>query len=66
MLESSPWWYGCFQAQVQGFVLAHLNTYPMYDLLGYMKGPAQQIQICRISTTHGNSISKRSSCEDPV
>ena len=46
-LESSSWWYGCFQAQVQSFVLAHLNTYPMYDLLGYMKGPALQIQGCR-------------------
>jgi hypothetical protein len=48
VLENSPWWYGSWrigrltnlastQAQIQGFELAHLIIYPVYDLLEHVK-----------------------------
>jgi hypothetical protein len=49
------------QLQIQGFELAHLNIYSIYELLDFVKGLALQIQSCRISMTQGNNrISKRS------
>jgi hypothetical protein len=45
------------EAQIQGFELAHLNT---YELLEHMKGPVPQVQSYRISMTQGDSrMSKR-------
>jgi hypothetical protein len=41
------------QAQIQGFELAYLNIYHIYELLGHVKWPAPQIQSCRISMTTG-------------
>ena len=54
------------QAQIQGFVLAHYNIYPIYELLECRKEPVLQIQGCRISMIQGIRIPKRSPCEDPV
>ena len=43
------------QALIQGFVLAHPNIYPIYELLACVKGLVLQIQSCRISMTQGNN-----------
>jgi hypothetical protein len=42
------------QAQIQGFELAHLNIYPIYELLEHMKGLVLQIQSFMVSRTQGN------------
>jgi hypothetical protein len=69
MLESWPWWCGyraaggltnsaTTQAQTQCFELAHVNIYPIYELLEGVKG--LQIQSCRISMTQSeNRLSER-------
>lgn len=56
VLKSSLWWCGCrraggltksdiTQSQIQGFVLPHHKIYPIYELLGHMKGPVLLPQI---------------------
>ena len=40
-----------FQAQIQGFELAHPNIYPIYELLECVKGLVLQNQSCRTSVT---------------
>ena len=72
VLETLPWWYGCgrtgrltnsatTQAQIQGFELAHLYIYIIYERLECVKGPVMQIQNCGTSMTQGhNRISEGS------
>jgi hypothetical protein len=43
-----------------GFVSAHPNIYPIYELLEYMKGLVLQIQSRSISMTQGNNIQEES------
>lgn len=54
------------QVQIQGSELAHLNMYPIYELLGYVKGSVLQIKSGRISMTQDNRVSKKSPTEDLV
>lgn len=54
------------QAQTYGCELAHLDIPTICDRLEHMKRLVLQTQSLRISTTQGNnSVSKRSTSEDP-
>ena len=44
-----------YQAQIQGFELAHSNIYPIDELPECMNGPDLQIQNYRISMTLANN-----------
>lgn len=78
MLESSPWWGGCWRAgvltdsatiqiQIQDSEMAHPNTYLIYKLLERVKEPVLLIQNGRIFMSWGsNRISQWSSDKDPV
>ena len=64
--ESSSWLCGFWragrvtnsaptQARIQGFELAHLKIYPIYELLEHVKGLILQIQSCGVFVTLGNN-----------
>lgn len=55
------------QAQIQGFVLVHLDIYPICTLLVYMKRLVLPIQSYRITMTQcNNRIPKKSLSEASV
>lgn len=55
------------EAQTQGLESAHLNIYPISELLEHGKGPALRHNSYRISSTQPNNrIYERSLSEGPV
>jgi hypothetical protein len=55
------------QVHIQGFKLAHPNTYPIDELLEYMKGLVLHMQNYRRSMAQGNNkMPKTSSSKLPV
>lgn len=73
LMDGVSWWGSgtsnpsTTQANIQGFVLTHLNISPTYDLLKHVKGLDLQNDSDRISLTWGHSrILKSSFGDSPV